>query len=56
MNSRIIEADGISIHSESFGSPADPAIIDYHQHAGELDWTDREAVVAYQVGAWRRPF
>lgn len=31
----------------------DPAIIDYHQHAAELDWADREAVVAYQVGAWR---
>jgi pimeloyl-ACP methyl ester carboxylesterase len=29
------------------------AILDYHQRAGELDWTDRQAVVAYQVGAWR---
>lgn len=33
--------------------PMDPAIIEYHQQGGELDWTDREAVVAYQIGAWR---
>ncbi len=29
----------------------DPAILEYH--AGDLDWTDRDAVVNYQVGAWR---
>lgn len=33
--------------------PMDPAILDYHQRAGEMDWSDREAVVDYQVGAWR---
>jgi pimeloyl-ACP methyl ester carboxylesterase len=31
----------------------DPAILDYHARAGDLDWTDRDAVVEYQVGAWR---
>ena len=31
----------------------DPAILEYHQRAGELNWVDRDAVVAYQVGAWR---
>ena len=31
----------------------DPAILEYHAGAGDLDWTDRDAVVAYQVGAWR---
>lgn len=31
----------------------DPSIIDYHSKAGELDWTNREAVVDHQVGAWR---
>ncbi|MCV5578939.1 alpha/beta fold hydrolase, partial [Escherichia coli] len=31
----------------------DPAIIEYHQRAESLDWSDRDAVVAYQVGAWR---
>ncbi|MBZ2188828.1 alpha/beta fold hydrolase [Alcanivorax sp. JB21] len=30
-----------------------PAVIDYHQQAGALDWSDRDAVVEYQVGAWR---
>jgi len=33
--------------------PMHPSILEYHQHAGELDWTDREAVISYQVGAWR---
>lgn len=33
--------------------PMDPAILDYHQRAGELDWADRETVVAHQIGAWR---
>lgn len=30
-----------------------PDILAYHAGAAELDWSDREAVVAYQVGAWR---
>jgi pimeloyl-ACP methyl ester carboxylesterase len=30
-----------------------PSILEYHARAGELDWTDREAVIDYQVGAWR---
>lgn len=39
-----------------------PAIPEYHAGASDLDWADREAVVEYQVGAWRllsgsaRPF
>lgn len=36
------------------GMPSmDPAILAHHQRASDLDWTDREAVVAYQIGAWR---
>jgi len=31
----------------------DPSIIDYHASAAELDWWDRDSVVAHQVGAWR---
>src|SRR5918999_3745564 len=31
----------------------DPSIIDYHARAAELDWSDRDAVVYYQIGAWR---
>ena len=31
----------------------DPSIIDYHASAAELDWSDRDAVVYYQIGAWR---
>ena len=41
-------------------APADPdlpsidqSVIDYHTGAAELDWSDRDAVVAHQVGAWR---
>lgn len=33
--------------------PFDPAIVEYHQQAGSLDWSDRDAVTEYQVGAWR---
>ncbi len=31
----------------------DPAILEYHTRAGELDWSDREEVIDYQIGAWR---
>jgi len=31
----------------------DPSIMEYHAEAGDLDWSDREAVIDYQVGAWR---
>ena len=31
----------------------DPSILEYHAAAGDLDWSDRDAVVKYQVGAWR---
>jgi pimeloyl-ACP methyl ester carboxylesterase len=31
----------------------DPSILEYHARAGELDWSDREAVLEYQIGAWR---
>jgi hypothetical protein len=56
------------IASEGLAS-ADPAItgidqsvLDYQLRASELDWSDREAVIEYQIGAWRllagssRPF
>ncbi|EPG8346829.1 alpha/beta fold hydrolase, partial [Klebsiella oxytoca] len=33
--------------------PFDPAIMEYHQQAGSLDWSDKDSVVEYQVGAWR---
>lgn len=29
-----------------------PAVPEYHSRAGDLDWTDRDAVIEYQVGAW----
>ncbi|MDX1559896.1 MAG: alpha/beta fold hydrolase [Marinobacter sp.] len=31
----------------------DPAIIEYHQRAETIDWSDRDQVVEYQVGAWQ---
>lgn len=31
----------------------DPSVLNYHAKASELDWTNREAVVEYQVEAWR---
>ncbi len=31
----------------------DSSIPAYHARAADLDWTDREAVLGYQVGAWR---
>ena len=31
----------------------DPSIGEYHERAAELDWSDRDAVVSYLVGAWR---
>ncbi|NJR51505.1 MAG: alpha/beta hydrolase [Leptolyngbyaceae cyanobacterium CSU_1_3] len=31
----------------------DPSVLNYHAKASELDWTNREAVIEYQVGAWR---
>lgn len=30
-----------------------PQVSAYHARAGALDWTDRDAVIDYQVGAWR---
>lgn len=33
--------------------PMHPSILEYHQRGGGLDWSDRQAVVEYQVGAWR---
>lgn len=29
-----------------------PEVLEYHSKAGDLDWSDREAVLDYQVGAW----
>lgn len=31
----------------------DPCVLNYHAKASELDWANREAVLEYQVGAWR---
>ena len=31
----------------------DPQVPAYHARAGRLDWTDRAAVLEYQLGAWR---
>jgi pimeloyl-ACP methyl ester carboxylesterase len=31
----------------------DPSVLSYHAKSSEIDWTNREAVVDYQVGAWR---
>lgn len=31
----------------------DPSVLNYHAKASELDWTNREEVIEYQVGAWR---
>lgn len=31
----------------------DPRIPAYHARAADLDWSDRDAVLEYQVGAWR---
>jgi pimeloyl-ACP methyl ester carboxylesterase len=31
----------------------DPSVSEYRARAAELDWSDRDAVVAHQVGAWR---
>lgn len=31
----------------------DPSILEYHAKAATLDWTNRQAVIDYQVGAWR---
>jgi pimeloyl-ACP methyl ester carboxylesterase len=33
--------------------PIDPRVPAYHAQASTLDWSDREAVVEYSVGAWR---
>jgi pimeloyl-ACP methyl ester carboxylesterase len=31
----------------------DPSVLSYHAKSSEIDWTNREAVVTYQIGAWR---
>ena len=33
--------------------PMDPRVAAYHARAADLNWTDRDAVIDYQVGAWR---
>ena len=33
--------------------PISQAVLDYHAQAAALDWSDRAAVLDYQVGAWR---
>jgi pimeloyl-ACP methyl ester carboxylesterase len=34
----------------------DPSVLEYHAKASELDWANREAVIEYQIGAWRLMF
>ena len=47
------------IASERLASPdpslpgVDPQILAYHAKAAQLDWTDRNVVIEYQVGAWQ---
>ncbi|AVH68133.1 alpha/beta fold hydrolase [Nostoc sp. 'Peltigera membranacea cyanobiont' N6] len=31
----------------------DSSVLEYHAKASELDWANREAVIEYQIGAWR---
>ncbi|MBD2778084.1 alpha/beta fold hydrolase [Iningainema tapete] len=31
----------------------DPSVLEYHAKASKLDWANREAVIEYQIGAWR---
>lgn len=31
----------------------DSSVLEYHARASELDWANREAVIDYQIGAWR---
>jgi pimeloyl-ACP methyl ester carboxylesterase len=31
----------------------DPALLEHHAHGAELDWSNREHVMEYQVDAWR---
>jgi pimeloyl-ACP methyl ester carboxylesterase len=31
----------------------DASVMDYHAQGTKLDWTDREAVIEYQLGLWR---
>lgn len=31
----------------------DSSVLEYHAKASELDWANREAVIDYQIGAWR---
>lgn len=47
------------ISSERLASPdasipgMDPQVLAYHARAAKVDWTDRNAVIEYQLGAWR---
>ena len=48
----LIASERLALADPSMPS-MDPSIVEYHTKAAELDWSDREAVVEYQVGAWR---
>jgi pimeloyl-ACP methyl ester carboxylesterase len=54
---RVLTLTAIASEPLSSADPSiaeiDPALLEYHAAAATLDWTDREAVLAYQVGAWR---
>lgn len=53
VNSLTLIASERLAEADSTMPEIDPSVLNYHAKAGELDWTNREAVIEYQVGAWR---
>ena len=49
----LIASERLASEEDPDMPPMDPRILAYHAQAGDLDWSDREAEVEYQVGAWR---
>jgi pimeloyl-ACP methyl ester carboxylesterase len=54
---RVLSLTLISSERLALADPAmpgiSPSVIEYHAKASDLDWSDRKAVIEYQVGAWR---
>lgn len=54
---RVLTITTISSERLATADPTMPAIspdlLEYHSRASELDWSDREAITEYWVGAWR---
>ena len=48
----LIASEGLAPKDPSIPT-IDPRVLQYHARAATLDWGDREAVLEYQVGAWR---